>query len=194
MSIGENIKKFRKEKGFTQKQLAQEIDKKERTVQKYEANEVTPPIDVIIKIGEILGVSTTLLINDMDYTNIDILRKKTDDAMMNEIRNTVDKKTSIQATYSLQMKELYEKYFFDLFFWKTSTMNQIDYFKFILSIAPLDENKILTNEDVEELSNIFFRLLQFKNLERHSINETTKKIPNYDIKKFEANNFLRTNR
>ena len=40
MSIGGNIRKYRKEKKITQKQLAELIDKNVRTIQKYENGEI----------------------------------------------------------------------------------------------------------------------------------------------------------
>lgn len=40
MNIGENIKKYRKEKNITQKELAEKINKNIRTIQKYEAGKV----------------------------------------------------------------------------------------------------------------------------------------------------------
>ena len=62
MSIGENIKKVRKDNKLTQKQLAELIDKKERTIQKYEKGDIIPPIDVLNKICSELGITLTELI------------------------------------------------------------------------------------------------------------------------------------
>ncbi len=57
MTLGERIKKRRIELNITQTQLAKMIDKALRTIQDYEANKVTPPIDVIAKIARALNIS-----------------------------------------------------------------------------------------------------------------------------------------
>lgn len=194
MSIGENIKKYRKIKSLTQTQLAKEIGKSESTIQKYEANEVMPPIDVLTKISEVFNISIGVLIKDTNEPNINEIRSKVMDSMFNEIQNTIDVDPESELIYSLKMKELYDKYFFDLFYWKTSTMTPHEFFKFMLSISQFNEVTDLTESDIDELSIMFYRLLQLKSVERHSINESIGMIPidNYE-EKFEYNNFLRTN-
>lgn len=57
MSIGENIRKARKYRELTQKQLAEMIDKKEITVRRYEKGDIIPPISVINDIAESLMIS-----------------------------------------------------------------------------------------------------------------------------------------
>lgn len=64
MSIGDNIKKYRKLNKLTQKELSEKIGKNERTIRGYEANDTIPPTSVLIKIGEVLNVPTEKLIND----------------------------------------------------------------------------------------------------------------------------------
>lgn len=61
MSIGENIKKYRKEKGLTQKELADKIGKDFSTVQKYELNISQPPIDVLNRIADTLDIDVSKL-------------------------------------------------------------------------------------------------------------------------------------
>lgn len=64
MSIGNNIKKYRKYAHLTQIQLAQKINKSESTIQKYEANNVKPDFSVLDDIAEALNVSMIELIKD----------------------------------------------------------------------------------------------------------------------------------
>lgn len=61
MSIGENIKKYRKEKGLTQKELADKIGKGFSAVQKYELNISQPPIDVLNRIADTLDIDVSKL-------------------------------------------------------------------------------------------------------------------------------------
>ena len=55
MITGENIKRLRKKYNLTQTELANKIDRTLRTVQKYEAGEILPPVDIIYKINDIFG-------------------------------------------------------------------------------------------------------------------------------------------
>ena len=56
MELGDNIKKYRNIKKITQTDLANMINKSLRMVQKYEANEVTPSLDIIKQIADALDV------------------------------------------------------------------------------------------------------------------------------------------
>ncbi|WP_251862148.1 helix-turn-helix domain-containing protein [Clostridium sp. Marseille-Q2269] len=62
MSVGENIKKYRKEKRLTQKQLAKEINLSEISIRRYEKNISTPTIEIIKKIAEKLKVPVSSLL------------------------------------------------------------------------------------------------------------------------------------
>ena len=63
-SLGERIKKLRKAKGLTQSDLAENINKSLRMVQKYEANDVAPGLDVIDNIAEALEINRLELLRD----------------------------------------------------------------------------------------------------------------------------------
>ena len=62
MSIGENIKKYRKLNKLTQKELAEKIGKKERTIRGYEADDTIPPLTVIRKIADFFNIEDIDLI------------------------------------------------------------------------------------------------------------------------------------
>lgn len=71
MAIGQNIKKYRKEKGLTQKSLGDIINKKEITVRKYESNDISPSIEILKEISAALGVTINeLLGNKTEIQNI----------------------------------------------------------------------------------------------------------------------------
>lgn len=72
MSIGQNIKRYRKEKGLTQKELGEAIGKKEITIRKYENDSINPSIDIIKKISEVLNVDMTFLL-DTDENFVDFI-------------------------------------------------------------------------------------------------------------------------
>lgn len=58
MSIGENIKKYRNEKGLTQEQLADKLNLSIHSVRKWEQGERRPRPGTIKRIAQILEVST----------------------------------------------------------------------------------------------------------------------------------------
>lgn len=58
MAVGENIRKFRKEKGLTQKRLGQLCGIDEANIRKYELGKANPKIETVSKISSALGVTT----------------------------------------------------------------------------------------------------------------------------------------
>lgn len=56
MTIGEQIKKIRKAKGLTQKELGERAKIAEPTIRRYELGLLNPKIDTIAKIASALGV------------------------------------------------------------------------------------------------------------------------------------------
>lgn len=64
MIIGESIKKLRKQKGMTQKQLSQELGIAINSLSRYEIGERNPPFDMLEKIAAALGVQTWELLCD----------------------------------------------------------------------------------------------------------------------------------
>ena len=63
MTVGKNIRMARDRADMTQKELAQKIGKGFSTIQKYELDLVSPPIEVIQKIAEALMVPISDLVN-----------------------------------------------------------------------------------------------------------------------------------
>ncbi|WP_302779279.1 helix-turn-helix domain-containing protein [Anaerotruncus colihominis] len=56
MTVGENIKRLRKERGLTQKQLGEKCGINEANLRKYEADKQNPKIETIERIAQALGV------------------------------------------------------------------------------------------------------------------------------------------
>ncbi len=69
MTIGEHIMLLRKQKGFSQAALGKEIGTSGDIIGRYERNIMTPSIDVIMKISDILGVSIDYLVGK---TNLEL--------------------------------------------------------------------------------------------------------------------------
>ena len=56
-TVGKNIKKYRKEKGYTQKQLAELLGKAEITIRRYEACYMMPTVQGVEDICKVLEIS-----------------------------------------------------------------------------------------------------------------------------------------
>ena len=63
MNIGENIKKFRKEKGYDQMKLAELLNVSNRTVSSWEIGRTEPNMGMVENIASVLEISKTDLIN-----------------------------------------------------------------------------------------------------------------------------------
>lgn len=61
MSIGENIKKYRKQAELTQKELAEKANLSESAIKYYESNRRNPKLETLDKIGDALGISINYL-------------------------------------------------------------------------------------------------------------------------------------
>lgn len=61
-TVGERIKKARKNKGLTQTQLGEIICKSESTIRKYESNKVSAPLEILINIAKALDVELSELL------------------------------------------------------------------------------------------------------------------------------------
>ena len=63
MTIGEKIRAIRKEKGMTQKQLADICKMADSAIRKYESGQVVPKMEMIERIANALGVPAIQLMN-----------------------------------------------------------------------------------------------------------------------------------
>jgi transcriptional regulator with XRE-family HTH domain len=69
--IGAKITMLRKQKGWSQTELAKKIDCSRATLINYEGNKNIPSIDVAAKIAKALGVTLDYLVKDGEYEQID---------------------------------------------------------------------------------------------------------------------------
>ncbi len=68
MSIGSNIRFYRKLQGFTQEELAEELEVTFQAVSSWENDEYTPELKKFIKLTEVLKVPATSIIEDKSAT------------------------------------------------------------------------------------------------------------------------------
>lgn len=69
--ISENLKSFRKAKGFTQEELAARLNVARQTISKWEKGLSVPDADTLIRVAEILEVSTSKLLGSQVKENVD---------------------------------------------------------------------------------------------------------------------------
>ena len=70
-SFGKKLRDYREEKGFSQADLAKQIDSYYSIIGKYERDEIKPSIDTSAKIADALNVTIDFLVKDGEYQNID---------------------------------------------------------------------------------------------------------------------------
>ena len=81
MKLAEKIMTLRKQRGWSQEELAQQLSVSRQSVSKWESGASVPDLDKILKMSEIFGVSTdTLLKEEMELNE----RKTTFEDLQNE--------------------------------------------------------------------------------------------------------------
>lgn len=79
MTVAENIKTIRKEKGLTQKQLAELIGVSVGAVQQFEYGKIVPKMDTVLLMSNKLNVSPRIINPDLnwdDYIDTESLSKE----------------------------------------------------------------------------------------------------------------------
>lgn len=64
MTFGEKLQKLRKERGWTQEQLAEQITVSRQALSKWESGTAIPDTENILQISRLFGVSTDYLLHD----------------------------------------------------------------------------------------------------------------------------------
>ena len=64
MAIGNNIRKYRKERGYTRRQFAELIDMSYNTLRCYECGTVKPEPSTLLKIAIVLEISIPDILKD----------------------------------------------------------------------------------------------------------------------------------
>ncbi|MCY9334063.1 helix-turn-helix transcriptional regulator [Bacillus spizizenii] len=64
MTLGEKIKKLRKEKGMSQGDLADALETHQTAVSKLELNKAKPSHDTLIKLSKVFGVSVSYFVDE----------------------------------------------------------------------------------------------------------------------------------
>lgn len=94
--ISNNLKYLRKQKGYTQQELADKVGIKRSLIGAYEEGRADPRIDTLIKIGKVMGLPVDALIKKdlakLSPADIESLKEKSDKDKMKVLAITVDEK------------------------------------------------------------------------------------------------------
>lgn len=108
MALSENIKKYRKESGLTQRQLAKKCDLATGTIQQYELGKRKPKIEQIQKMSAALGVSISELLDPDVLSITNSMIELFANSKIKELE-TVDPSTVQEHFLMLKFRELNEK-------------------------------------------------------------------------------------
>ena len=115
MNIGENIRKIRKDKNISRKELANRIGYSVYAIEKYEQGQRNPSINALIDISKALNVTYTDLIEGRECKGLKVTVKLTEtDIVENIIRmlkqvaldERIDKKKYIYEKYKEAFKDI----------------------------------------------------------------------------------------
>ena len=96
--IGVFLAELRKEKGWTQEQLGQQIGVTNKTVSRWENGNYMPPIEILLEISKIYGVSINEILSGQRLTDAEYIEKAEENI-----------KTALESSFSLQEKIDYFK-------------------------------------------------------------------------------------
>ncbi len=111
MNVGENIKKRRKEKGLTQKELAKKLNVSEPMISQYESKE-TLKLETIRKIAIALDVSLNVLLDSNNEKTFSIFSQKYEVIGLDN-QNKELFKMVIESNTSLQLAILIKNIFLE---------------------------------------------------------------------------------
>lgn len=174
MKLGDNILKFRKDKGMTREQLSQLTDIPVVSLGRYERNEREPQLEVIIKIASALGISVNELAKFNELSELDELdyglvylnnresslkaREKELEASLENLRNT----QHILSFISEHVQEFKDKIKNNAKIDDSDYKSMVSYLKelsvqtdTIMNFLQIDKlNEITPDEEAKFLSNI----------------------------------------
>jgi len=71
LNIGSKVSLLRKAKGWSQSDLAEQINASREIIGKYERNENSPYLEMALKMAKALGVTVDFLLGESEYTTYD---------------------------------------------------------------------------------------------------------------------------
>ena len=161
MGLGETIKEIREKRNMSKAELSRLIEVSPAYITMIEnGKKKNPSMNILKKIALVLKIPLYDLITTSVEVDINENRNKANKSIEKDIdkTNILDFEKNIE--YETHMNSLYEKYFIDLFIWKTSRYSAFEFFEFILSLAPMCGMDKLKDNDIKELATFFTKLFE----------------------------------
>lgn len=89
MNIGERIQKLRKENGYSQEQLAEKLNLSRQTISKWELNQSSPDLAMLVRLSELFNISIDFLIKGNDPVLEKEIRKKDQNSSNKWLKNLI---------------------------------------------------------------------------------------------------------
>lgn len=102
MTFSEALRRFRKDNGLTQKQVAEAIGIREAVYQRYEQNKASPSVNVVMKIADVFNVPLDYLVGRDDDS-----KNKSESYLLTTYRNLDEnnRRTLTDMANFLNMKQ-----------------------------------------------------------------------------------------
>ena len=104
MNFSEAFRRFRKDRGLTQKDVAMAIGIREAVYQRYEQEKAVPSVNVLIKIANAFNVSADYLLGRTDSPNSAAKPVVVDSSVIEEIRRSaiaeIDRQLALRFPHS----------------------------------------------------------------------------------------------
>ena len=163
--VGDFIRKKRKDKNLTQKELAKELGVSDNAISKWERGICCPDISLLKELSSILGVSVNELLSGEDIEKLE--KEKTDDVLIDSVKQytSIEKKKNKKLLIFTIILLLF---YIGLVFAMYLTFNQVNKTNG-LTWETIENKKLseklytaLENYDYEELKNILRKSLGYK--------------------------------
>lgn len=102
-SIGENVKAAREEAKLSQLQVAVALGVSDKTISGYESNRISPPIDKLIKLSELLKKPVSFFIGADPRTYKVASRLRAVEIMLRDIRRELREIKALAQTINLDV-------------------------------------------------------------------------------------------
>lgn len=86
--LGENIRRLRQERGLCQEELGRRIGASKQSVSNWENGNITPSIDLLLRLADFFGVSTDYLLGRNNQRTLDATGLN--DAQATHIQQIID--------------------------------------------------------------------------------------------------------
>lgn len=162
VKIGEFLREFRKEKGLTQEQLAEQFNISRRSVSRWETGSNLPDLDILIEMADYYGVELKEILNG----------KRKSEKMNEELKETVlkvaefsneDKRKLTERMNKLFIAGLVASVIFIILFFTDNADNLIGGLSLGITFGMMIVGVIITSKNVTKIRKMKMRIVKKMN-------------------------------